>query len=210
MPLQLDNLETRTRAYMIDELDRDIQSGRLYLSRRLSEQGRQDYPGLLRAAMQTGDDASLAAELDAGGRLVSARPRQRKSGAASQWRQCHLQLRKLWPWANSTASTSARSAYARWLTAFRKLKFIEPSGLTKNGRDRWRWSVLASAQQPCSMICGGTSVPKRSWGYRAGPTPASAFACRQFEPRHAPGAVSGSPMSSQRRSCWLATRDWGL
>ncbi len=55
---------------MIDEINRDIAGGTLYVSPRLSGAGRRDYSGaLLLAAAEHGDAGSLAAELRIGGRL---------------------------------------------------------------------------------------------------------------------------------------------
>lgn len=47
MALQLDNLDDRTRSYMLEELDVDVANGTLYLSPRLSEIGLRDYEALL-------------------------------------------------------------------------------------------------------------------------------------------------------------------
>ena len=70
MGLQLDNLDARTRQLMLDELERDVARGRLYLSHRLSEGGRADYARLLRAAVQSGSDESLADELRSHDRML--------------------------------------------------------------------------------------------------------------------------------------------
>jgi hypothetical protein len=48
---------------MLEELELDISEGRLYVSPRLSGTGVADYPALLRSAIESGDDTSLAGEL---------------------------------------------------------------------------------------------------------------------------------------------------
>lgn len=58
--LDLPDLDTETRQQMIAELDRDLAAGALYLSNRLTEQGRRAYPTLLREAFEAGDDETLA------------------------------------------------------------------------------------------------------------------------------------------------------
>lgn len=67
--MELVNLDAVTRRHMLEEIDRDIKNGELYMSPRLSMRGRQDYPGLLREAAQRGDVPNLAAALQAVGRL---------------------------------------------------------------------------------------------------------------------------------------------
>jgi len=67
--MHLANLDAATRNRMLDEINRDIAGDALYISPRLSERGRRDYPSLLLAAVENGDAASLAAELRVPGRL---------------------------------------------------------------------------------------------------------------------------------------------
>lgn len=74
--MDLRNLDDVTRAAMLGEVDHDIAAGPgptgvLYLSPRLSPQGVSDYPDLLRDAVQTGNDATLAAALASNGRLLT-------------------------------------------------------------------------------------------------------------------------------------------
>lgn len=63
MPFDFTHLDDRTRALMLEEIDRDIASGTLYLSDNLSPAGRDAFPALLRSAAQAGDDTTLAASL---------------------------------------------------------------------------------------------------------------------------------------------------
>lgn len=83
MALNYRNLDDRTRALMLSEIQRDIDSGNLYLSDNLSQQGQLDYPDLLKAASQGGDDESLASGLL---RCLNSheKPRQLKTGGFSK------------------------------------------------------------------------------------------------------------------------------
>jgi hypothetical protein len=68
---------------MLSEIELDIAQKTLYVSDNLNEQGRADYPDLLRAAAKDGTDETLAAEIR--GRLhTHERPRRLKSGGFSQ------------------------------------------------------------------------------------------------------------------------------
>lgn len=63
------NLDEETRCHMTAEARRDMSSRILYLSNRLSERGRQDYPRLLLDATMAGTPESLAHELNSYSRL---------------------------------------------------------------------------------------------------------------------------------------------
>jgi len=63
MVMNLVNLDDKTRKFMLDELEQDIASNRLYISSRLNVVGRRNYEGLLRSAIKNGDDASLSNNL---------------------------------------------------------------------------------------------------------------------------------------------------
>lgn len=65
---------------MAEELDLDIRENRLYLSPRLSPTGVQEYPALLRSAIETGNDVSLANELRNNGRMNSTEQRRKPKG----------------------------------------------------------------------------------------------------------------------------------
>jgi hypothetical protein len=77
------DLDSITRKYMLEEIERDECNRQLYFSSRLSEQGVADYPNLLKAAAAKADESFLAAELKAHGRLKSFEPRNTKNGVAS-------------------------------------------------------------------------------------------------------------------------------
>ena len=53
MTLQLENLDDRTRHFMLEELKLDVTNGTLYLGSRLSESGRSKYESLLREAIKS-------------------------------------------------------------------------------------------------------------------------------------------------------------
>ena len=80
MALKLQDLNEETRTLMIEEVDLDISKGQLYLSRRLTEVGKQKYPDLLKQAIMTGDDAWLADNLRYNGILKTAEKRRRPRG----------------------------------------------------------------------------------------------------------------------------------
>ncbi len=61
MALKLEDLDARTRDFMLDEFERDRLEGRLYLSPWLSDLGRAHYADLLTLAIRCGNDESLAA-----------------------------------------------------------------------------------------------------------------------------------------------------
>jgi hypothetical protein len=83
MALAYENLDERTRALMLTEIDRDISLGSLFLSDNLSPQGQSDYPNLLKTAAGTGNDVTLAAEIHQ--RLNPfEKPRKLKSGGFSK------------------------------------------------------------------------------------------------------------------------------
>jgi hypothetical protein len=80
MPLNLVNLDERTRKLMLSEVEADIAGGRLYISHRLSQRGRQDYPSLLKEAIANHDDAWLANSLRANGRMNFEEERRKPKG----------------------------------------------------------------------------------------------------------------------------------
>lgn len=83
MPLDYKHLDERTRALMVAEIDQDVAAGSLYLSDNLSPIGRSVYPALLRRAVQSGSDVSLADDLRS--QLNShEKPRRLASGALSK------------------------------------------------------------------------------------------------------------------------------
>lgn len=70
MVLRLQDLDSRTRGLMVDELDFDLTEQTLYLSARFTPSGAEACPELLREAFQSGDDESLGRALAADGTFV--------------------------------------------------------------------------------------------------------------------------------------------
>ena len=84
MTLRLENLDDRTRHFMLEELELDVTSGTLYLSPRLSESGRSEYESLLREAIKSGNDDSLAQALRSHNRMKLTEQRQKPKGVSRQ------------------------------------------------------------------------------------------------------------------------------
>jgi hypothetical protein len=79
--LDLKNLDERTRRFMLEEVERDIVAGKLFLSDRLTDSGKKDYPDLLREAIQGGgDEGTLAKNLRGQGRLKLTEDKISKKG----------------------------------------------------------------------------------------------------------------------------------
>ena len=83
MALYLENLDDRTRELMLDELEYDMAHNQLHISPFLSGQGQRDYAELLRDALQTGTDESLAENLRAHRRIIRTLPRRQPKGGYS-------------------------------------------------------------------------------------------------------------------------------
>lgn len=68
-PYDFLELDQETRALMVEELDLDVsEKGQPYIGKKLTQRGRDEYVSLLREAMSAGDEVSLVAALDSGGR----------------------------------------------------------------------------------------------------------------------------------------------
>lgn len=76
--MNLTNLDAETRKQMRAEVEQDIANGTLYIGSRLSPKGREEYPALLLAAVDSGNTETLAAELANGGRLLESETATRK------------------------------------------------------------------------------------------------------------------------------------
>ena len=77
--MRLENLQL-VRSLMIEEIDGDISTLRLYHSPRLTDGGWSEYPTLLRAAAVMHDDAWLAGQIRIGGLLKATETRNTKRG----------------------------------------------------------------------------------------------------------------------------------
>ncbi len=78
--MNLINLDDRTRELALKEVEMDIKNDRLYLSKRLSERGRNDYPTILLEAIKLHDPTWLANQLGIQGRMVSFEASHSKQG----------------------------------------------------------------------------------------------------------------------------------
>jgi hypothetical protein len=86
MALDLINLDEKTRRFMLEEIERDITGGQLYLGTRLSAQGRGAYPELLKQAAQGFDDSWLALNLRDGGMMNATEQRRKPNGGFTEVR----------------------------------------------------------------------------------------------------------------------------
>ncbi len=83
MALYFENLDDRTRQLMLDEMDYDIANNQLHISPFLSGQGQRDYSNLLREALQSGNDETLAENLRDHKRILRTLPRRNPKGGYS-------------------------------------------------------------------------------------------------------------------------------
>ena len=63
MGLRYEDLDAVTRKYMVEEIDQDIRSDKVYRSSYLTQSGQGNWPDLMRDAASSGNDDSLAARL---------------------------------------------------------------------------------------------------------------------------------------------------
>jgi len=89
MGLQLDSLDEKTRALMIEELDLDVEGENLYLSKFLSPAGREQYPQLLREAVEHGDTDSFGNALQRAGVFLSTYEKRKPKGGYTTARVPH-------------------------------------------------------------------------------------------------------------------------
>jgi len=80
MALNYENLDDRTRKFMLQEIEFDVSRGKIYISQRLNEEGVKRYESLLKEAARSHDDAWLADNLRRGGYLKAVMPRRKPSG----------------------------------------------------------------------------------------------------------------------------------
>ena len=83
MALYFENLDDRTRQLMLAEVEYDMAHHQLHISPFLSGQGQRDYVHLLREAIQSGNDETLAEELRAHRRIIKTQPRRKPKGGYS-------------------------------------------------------------------------------------------------------------------------------
>jgi hypothetical protein len=75
MGIQYQNLDSKTRGYMLKEIELDCQNKKLYKSTRLSENGENNWEPMLKEAAKAHDDVWLANELRMKGCLRSQESR---------------------------------------------------------------------------------------------------------------------------------------
>lgn len=80
MSMIYSDLDARTRELMLEEIEHDIANGRLYYSGRLTPAGERAWEGLLREAVRSGTDETLAAALQRRGYLQSHEVRHTRNG----------------------------------------------------------------------------------------------------------------------------------
>jgi DNA repair photolyase len=80
MALYFENLDDRTRQLMLTEMEYDVANNQLHISPFLSGQGQRDYANLLREAIESGNDETLAQNLRAHRRLIKTLPRRKPKG----------------------------------------------------------------------------------------------------------------------------------
>lgn len=83
MALYFENLDDRTRQLMLDEMEYDIAQTQLHISPFLSGQGQRDYSNLLREALRSGNDETLAQNLREHRRILRTLPRRNPKGGYS-------------------------------------------------------------------------------------------------------------------------------
>jgi tRNA splicing endonuclease len=86
MGIRYDSLDESVRSCMVQELDADLQAGRLYASPRLNDTGKQKWPVILREALLQHDDVWLADALRSAELLNSSVPRHNRDGSVSMTR----------------------------------------------------------------------------------------------------------------------------
>ena len=86
MGIQYESLDGAVRSCMIQELDLDLSTGRLYLSLRLNDAGKQEWPETLRKAFLEYDDLWLANALRSMNLLNPSVPRHNHDGSISMTR----------------------------------------------------------------------------------------------------------------------------
>jgi hypothetical protein len=80
MGIRYDSLDEAARRFMIDELNRDIQGGTLYISTRLTEAGASEWPNLLREAFHNHNDDWLAEQIRTRDLMRATAQRRTKGG----------------------------------------------------------------------------------------------------------------------------------
>jgi hypothetical protein len=80
MALDYEDLDDRTRQFMLQEIDWDVSQGTLYVSPRLNQEGRRNYEALLREAVRHHSDLWLADELRRRSFMSAFEQRRKRKG----------------------------------------------------------------------------------------------------------------------------------
>ncbi len=80
MAFNFKNLDDQTRLLMLKESESDLAKGVLYLSKRFSENGKRLYPELLKEAITSGDQETLAIKLKNLDCFLESEERKTKNG----------------------------------------------------------------------------------------------------------------------------------
>jgi len=80
MSIRYESLDEKVRECMINELDRDKSSGSLYISKRLSDVGAQEWASLLHDAIHVHDDEWLAMQIRSRNLMLSVEQRRKPKG----------------------------------------------------------------------------------------------------------------------------------
>lgn len=80
MGLAYQNLDSATRRFMLDEIDRDVSSGAVYISNYLNAAGAEAWHQLLKEAAEGGNDDTLAHAIRSRNLLKSQVERRKPSG----------------------------------------------------------------------------------------------------------------------------------
>ncbi|KLE31681.1 hypothetical protein [Aurantiacibacter gangjinensis] len=80
MGLRFENLDEATREAMLQEIDRDAESGNVYVSNYLNHAGERDWVTILRQAAHSGSDETLAAAIRENGYLKDEVQRRKPKG----------------------------------------------------------------------------------------------------------------------------------
>lgn len=80
MGLDYRDLDDATRRFMLEEIDHDLRSGRMYVSNYLNESGAAAWPDLLKEAAEAGNDDSLARRIRENALLKLQVERKKPSG----------------------------------------------------------------------------------------------------------------------------------
>ena len=84
-PFEFDNLDARTRALMIEEIQMAITTGNLYYSSRFTAIGDNQWPALLKAAASSHDEVWLAEQLEMIGAMKNSEPHRIRRGGYSSY-----------------------------------------------------------------------------------------------------------------------------